>query len=714
MVVAADTVPYLDSTRPTAERVQDLIAHMTVEEKIGQLQNGAPAIPRLDIPAYNYWNEALHGVARNGRATVFPQIIGMAATWDPALIRRAASAIADEARAKYHEALRRHGYTQLYQGLTFWSPNVNIYRDPRWGRGQETWGEDPYLTGELGAAFVRGMQGDDARYLKTAACAKHYAVHSGPEKLRHGFDAVVSRHDLHDTYLPAFHAQVEAGVEAVMGAYNRVNGEPCCAHPYLLGEVLRGTWGFAGHVVSDCGAVTDIFSGHHTAATEAAAAALAVTRGCDLECGKTYRHLDEALAQGLVTEADLDRALTRVLTTRFKLGMFDPPDQVPYAATPLSVVGSDAHRALAYEAAAKSVVLLKNRNNILPIRPEVKAIRVLGPTAADLSVLLGSYHGLNGTLTSLLEGIVSRLPEGVGLEYRMGCQLLHPNTASQDWLYSPRSQPDVVIACMGVTPMLEGEEGDAIASTEEGDRARVELPPVQAEFVRKLAQAGARVVLVLTGGGPIALGDLEDLVEAVVFVWYPGEAGGTAVADVLFGQVTPSGKLPLTFPRSLADLPPFDDYSMQGRTYRYATAEPLYPFGFGLSYTQFAYSNLRLAQDSRPAGDDLAGTVEVANVGPRDGEEVVQVYASAPDGRGAPQHSLVAFQRVALAAGERQTVPFTVPAARLTVVDAGGVAQAVPGSWRLTVGGCSPGARGVALGAPEPATGEFTVTAPGA
>ncbi len=712
--MAADTPVYLDSTRPTAERVQDLIAQMTVEEKIGQLQNAAAAVPRLGIPAYNYWNEALHGVARNGRATVFPQIIGMAATWDPALIQRAASAIADEARAKYHEALRRHGFTQLYQGLTFWSPNVNIYRDPRWGRGQETWGEDPYLTGELGATFVRGMQGDDPRYLKIAACAKHYAVHSGPEKLRHGFDAEVSRHDLQDTYLPAFHALVDAGVESVMGAYNRVNGEPCCAHPYLLGEVLRGAWGFQGHVVSDCGAVTDIYSGHHTAATEAEAAALAITRGCDLECGKTYRHLDRALAQGLLAEADIDTALARVLTTRFKLGMFDPPEQVPYAATPLSVIASPEHRALAYEAAAKSVVLLKNRGNILPLSPEVKTIRVLGPTAADLSVLLGSYHGLNGTLTSLLEGIVDRLPEGAGLEYRMGCQILHPNTASQEWLFSPRSQPDVVIACMGVTPMLEGEEGDAIASTEEGDRAGIELPAVQADFVRKLAQAGARVVLVLTGGGPIALGDLEDLVEAVLFVWYPGEAGGAAVADVLFGHVTPSGKLPLTFPRSLADLPPFDDYRMQGRTYRYATSDPLYPFGFGLSYTQFAYSNVQVAPDHLAAGTDLRCTVEVANVGPRDGEEVVQVYVSAPDVPGAPRHSLAAFRRVALAAGERQTVTFEIPAQRLRVVDADGVAQAAPGRWRLTVGGCSPGARGVALGAPAPATAEFAVQAPGA
>ncbi|HET6312954.1 MAG TPA: glycoside hydrolase family 3 N-terminal domain-containing protein [Chloroflexia bacterium] len=703
------TPAYLDTTRPLTERVTDLVSQLTLEEKLSQLQNSTPGVPRLGIPAYNYWNEALHGVARNGRATIFPQAIGMAATWDPPLIQRVASDIGDEARAKYHEALRRNGFTRLYQGLNFWSPNVNIYRDPRWGRGQETWGEDPYLTGQMGAAFVRGMQGDHPRYLKAAACAKHYAVHSGPEKQRHGFDAHASLRDMHETYLPAFKALVDAGVESVMGAYNRTNGEPCCAHSYLIGEVLRGQWGFQGHFLSDCGAIDDIYRGHGAAPDAASAAALALKRGCDLECGGTYRHLGEALERGLVTMDDIDRALSRVLATRFKLGMFDPPEQVPYASTPLSVVGSEAHRALSYEAAVKSVVLLKNRNNILPLSPDVRTMRVLGPTAVDVSVLLGSYHGLNGTLTTLLEGIVSRMPEGVGMEYRMGVQLIHPNTASQEWLYSPRSQPDVVIACMGVTPMLEGEEGDSIASTEEGDRAGISLPSVQAEFVRKLAGAGAKVVLVLTGGGPIALGDLEELVEAVVFVWYPGEAGGLAVADVLFGHVTPSGKLPLTFPRSLDDLPPFDDYGMQGRTYRYADKEPLYPFGFGLSYTRFAYSDLQMEREQIAAGDELAVSVTLTNSGNVDGEEVVQVYASALDVPGAPISSLVAFRRVALRAGERKSLAFEVPAERLALVDEEGIARVVPGRMRLTVGGCSPGERGLNLGAARPASGEFLI-----
>ncbi len=433
---AANPTPsprYLDASLPISERVADLLAAMTLHEKVSQLSHPAKAIPRLGIPAYDYWSEALHGVARNGRATVFPQAIGMAATWDPDLIRRIGSAIGDEGRAKYHEALRRRGETGRYQGLTFWSPNVNIFRDPRWGRGQETWGEDPFLTGEMAAAFVRGLQGDHPRYLKAAACAKHYAVHSGPEKLRHGFDAVVSRRDLHATYLPAFRKLVmEAGVEAVMGAYNRTNGDPCCAHPYLMGSVLRDGWGFAGHFVSDCGAVTDIFSGHHVAAGPAEAAALALKAGCDLECGNTYRHLSEARARGLVFEGDLDRALGRLFATRFKLGMFDSPEMVPYAAIPMSVVGCEAHRQLAYEAAVKSVVLLKNEGGLLPLQESVRNILVVGPAAASTDVLLGSYFGLNEHMTTLLEGIIGALPEGVRLEYRPGCQLLAANANAHD------------------------------------------------------------------------------------------------------------------------------------------------------------------------------------------------------------------------------------------------------------------------------------------
>ncbi len=692
---------YLDSSRPLSERVSDLLTRMTLDEKISQMRHAAAAIPRLGIPAYNFWSEALHGVGRNGRATVFPQAIGMAATWHPALIEQIASAIGDEGRAKYHATLRRKGDTLLYQGLTFWSPNVNIFRDPRWGRGQETWGEDPYLTGELGAAFVRGLQGDHPTYLKAAACAKHYAVHSGPEKDRHTFDAIVSRRDLYDTYLPAFKKLVvEANVESVMGAYNRTNGEPCCASPLLLGEILRGEWGFTGHVVSDCGALADIHSTHKYTRDGVESAALALKEGCDIGCDCVYTdHLAEAIQRGLATEADLDLALGRTLTTRFKLGMFDPPEQVPYAAIPASVVGCAEHRELAYQAAARSIVLLKNQGGVLPIGEDVRSICVLGPTAASIEVLLGNYYGISDTLTTILEGVVRRVPEWVKVEYRSGVLLTQGNANAVDWSVSVAADSDLTIACMGLAPLLEGEEGDAMLSTEAGDRSEIGLPAAQVAYLKKIAAHGAKIVLVLAGGSPIALGELEDLVEAVVFVWYPGQEGGRAVADVLFGDVAPSGKLPLTFPKSLKQLPPYEDYAMAGRTYRYMTAEPLYPFGFGLSYTQFAYGDLELAQERITAGKALPIQFTLANTGSLEAEEVAQIYlsdleASVP----VPLHKLIGFQRVRLAPGERRTIAFTITPEMLALIDDDGqsLRRAGPVSHhggRLLAGGARPGPR---------------------
>ena len=515
---------------------------MTLEEKLGQLVFNAPGIPRLGIPSYNWWGEALHGIARNGRATVFPQAIGMAATWDPALIQRVASAIADEGRAKYHATLRRYGETGHYQGLTFWSPNINIFRDPRWGRGQETWGEDPYLTGEMGAAFVRGLQGNHPRYLKAAACAKHYAVHSGPESKRHEFNAEVSRRDLYTTYLPAFKKLVtEAKVEAVMGAYNRTNGEACCASQLLLVDILRGEWGFSGHVVSDCWALNDLHTTHGVTSDPAESAALAVRRGCDLECGQTFDFLSVALHRGLLDESDIDRAVTRIYTTRFKLGMFDPQEEVPFSSTPESVINCDAHRQLAYEAALKSIVLLKNENDILPLR-DLRSLYVLGPTAANAEVLMGNYYGISESLTTLIEGVAARLPEGVRLEYRPGTLLLHVPASPSPWTTMDASRSDVVIACMGLSPQMEGEEGDAIESPVNGDRTEIGLPAVQADYLRLLKTNGARLVLVLTGGSAIALGDVADLADAILFVWYPGQEGGRALADVLFGFVLAVGQ----------------------------------------------------------------------------------------------------------------------------------------------------------------------------
>ncbi|HEX3052954.1 MAG TPA: glycoside hydrolase family 3 N-terminal domain-containing protein, partial [Aggregatilineaceae bacterium] len=656
--------------------------------------NPAAAVPRLKIPAYNYWSEALHGIARNGRATVFPQAIGMAATWDPDLIEKIASAIGDEGRAKYHAALRREGETDIYQGLTFWSPNVNIFRDPRWGRGQETWGEDPYLAGEMGAAFVHGLQGDHPTYLKAAACAKHFAVHSGPEKARHSFDARVSERDLRTTYLPAFKKLVtEAKVEAVMGAYNRTNGEPCCGSPTLLTDILRDEWKFEGHVVSDCGALDDFHLHHKVTADGAESAALALKSGCDLNCGTTYKkYLGEALERGLISEADIDQALMRTLGTRFKLGMFDPQENVPFAATPVSVIGCAEHRQLAYEAAVKSIVLLKNNNHILPIRKDIRRMLVIGPTATSMDVLLGNYFGLSDSLTTLVEGIVGRVPEGMGVEYRAGCHLTQPSSdIGVDWTMFMAAEADLTIACMGLSPILEGEEGDVVLSKEEGDRGGIGLPASQVQYLRKLAAAGAKIVLVLTGGSPITLGEIEDLVEAVVYVWYPGQEGGRAVANVLFGDESPSGKLPLTFPKSLDQLPPFVDYQMTGRTYRYGTFEPAYPFGFGLSYTSFAYSNLKLGQDVAAPGETVTAHFTLTNMGEVEAEEVAQFYLTDQEASvEVPFYSLIGFQRVRLKPGESTEIQFTVAPEAMRLIDDEGQARLEAGQFQLTVGGCSP------------------------
>lgn len=701
---------YQDSSSPVTERVQDMLSRMTLAEKVSQMCDEAPAIPHLGIHAYNFWNEALHGVARNGRATVFPQAIGMAATWDKELIEQVASAIGDEARAKYHEALRLHGRSYKYQGLNIWSPNINIFRDARWGRGQETWGEDPYLTGEMGAAYVRGLQGDDPTYLKAAACAKHYAVHSGPEGQRHTFNVHVSNRDLYDTYLPAFKKLVtEAKVEAVMGAYNRTNDEACCASSFLLQTILRDEWGFTGHVVSDCGALDDLHLHHKVTADAAESAAMALKNGCDLSCMCTYQHLGEAVERGLITEADIDKALGRMLTTRFKLGMFDPPEMVPYADTPMTIVNCLHHQALAYETAVKSVVLLKN-NGILPIQKDTKFVMVVGPNATSLDVLMGNYYGMSDTMTTLLEGLVGRAPQGVQVHYQMGSMLAQPNENPQNWAIGAAIAADVTIACMGLAPVMEGEEGEAILTPEFGDRSDIGLPANQVKFLKDLVAAKAKVVLVLFGGSPIALGELEELMEAIVFVWYPGQAGGTAVADVLYGNTAPSGKLPISFPQSTAQLPHFEDYDMSKRTYRYSQDVPLYPFGFGLSYTQFAYSDLVLEQSAVKSGDGVNGRFTLTNQGSVAAEEVAQIYLTDEEASVlVPQHKLVSFERVALKPGESATIPFTIIPEMMMLVNEEGKSVLEPGSFRVQIGGCSPGARGQELGAAAHVRAAFTV-----
>lgn len=699
---------YLEPNLSIPERVQDLLSRLTLDEKVGMMNHPAQGVPRLGIPDYNFWSEALHGVAANGRATVFPQAIGLAATWDRDLIRQVASATSDEGRAKYHEALRRNGSTDQFQGLTFWSPNVNIFRDPRWGRGQETWGEDPFFAGEMAAEFVKGLQGDHPKYLKAAACAKHYAVHSGPEKDRHTFNAIVSKHDLYDTYLPAFKKLVtEAKVEAVMGAYNRTLGEPCCGSKLLLEDILRGEWGFEGHVVSDCGAMTDFHVNHKVTQDAAETVALALKHGCDIGCDHVYSEIPEAIARGLITEVDVDRALARTLGTRFKLGMFDPAEDVPFASIGMDVVACDAHRQLAYRAATESIVLLKNKNNVLPIKSSAKKIFVTGPTATSLEALLGSYCGLNDRMITLLEGLIRRIPEGMGVGYHLGALLKHPRETKETWAPLVAQAADVSIVCVGLTPELEGEEGAALLTPLNGDREGISLPASQVNYIKELAIHGAKIVLVVTGGSPIALGEVEDMVDAILFVWYPGMEGGRAVADVLFGDVSPAGKLPLTFPRSLDQLPPFEDYSMTGRTYRYMTEEPLYPFGFGLSYTTFAYRELQMTSPAS-SGFEAAATVE--NMGAVAADEVVQFYISELDSPlPAPLNQLIGFQRVHLEPGQRQIVKMQVKPEMLMLFDENGRQVFQPGKFRLTIGGCSPGARGVALSAAEPVSLEFEI-----
>lgn len=709
--VESEQLLYLDTSRPQAERVKDLISRMTLDEKVGLMNHPAHAIPRLNIPAYNYWSEALHGVARSGRATVFPQAIGMAATWNKELIHKVATVISDEGRAKYHAALKRNGYTQQYQGLTFWSPNVNIFRDPRWGRGQETWGEDPFLTGEMAAEFVKGLQGDDPKYLKVAACAKHFAVHSGPEKDRHTFNAIVTKRELYDTYLPAFKKLVtEAKVESVMGAYNRTLDEVCCASKLLLDDILRGEWGFEGHVVSDCMALSDFHLNHKVTKDAAESAALALQRGCDLGCDHVFNEIPEAIKRGLITEADVDRSLERTLGTRFKLGMFDPQEDVPFASISTEVVSSKEHRALAYQTATQSVVLLKNKNNILPIKPSTKKIYVTGPTAASMEVLLGNYYGFNEKMITILEGLTGRIPEGMGMEYTAGANIKHAREIEHTWAPQMAQSADFAIVCAGINSFLEGEEGESILSPDNGDRKSISLPQSQIDYIKELSIHGVKIVLVLTGGSPIALGEVEDMVDAILFVWYPGMEGGKAIADVLFGDVSPSGKLPITFPKSLEQLPAFDDYSMNGRTYRFMTQEPLYPFGFGLSYSNFEYSDLKLDKNKIALGDSLNLSLTLKNSGASNSAEVVQFYLSdILASTIVPLHHLVGFERVELKAGESRTIKFTLTSEMMSFINDDGKPTLEPGQFRLEVGGCSPSKRGQDLGAPKPVNANFEV-----
>ena len=700
-------LPFQNPATPIADRVSDLLSRLTLEEKVNQLLHENKAIERLDVPEYNWWNEACHGIGRNGRATVFPQPIAMGATFNRDLVRHVASVVSDEAQAK-HQAAVRAGRRGQYQGLTFWTPNINIFRDPRWGRGMETYGEDPYLMGELGAAVVEGLQGDDPHYLKAAACAKHYAVHSGPEQDRHKFDARPSRKDLRETYLPAFKRLVDAHVESVMGAYNRVDGEPACGSKQLLVDILRGEWGFQGHVVSDCWAILDFHAHHQVTASAAESAALGIKNGCDLNCGCTYNDLLTAVSEGLVTDEQINVSVRRMLTTKFKLGLLDPAGSTPWSGTSIDIVDSAEHRDLSRRAAIESMVLLKNDNDLLPLRDNPEGLLVCGPVAGSISSLLGNYYGVSGRLVTYAEGVIGRVAEGVRVEYRHGCPLQGEQAPGVNYTFGNSKNCEVVIAVLGTDHTLEGEEGDAVASASGGDREFIELPAAQIDFLKELRENSKKLVVVLTGGGALAVPEVHELADAVLQVWYGGCEGGTALANVLFGDDAPSGKLPITVPCRTADLPPFEDYSMRGRTYRFAETEPLYPFGFGLSYSSIKY--VKLTVETAEDGT-ITATTSVSNTGAREVRESVQCYIQPPqDWADAPLASLVDFQKISLPAGSTQEVSFTLPPAAFLQVNADGRHVTAPGTYGLVIGSASPGDRAIALGAPTPATGTVTLT----
>jgi beta-glucosidase len=833
--------PYLDPELPLERRVDDLVSRLTLEEKVSQLLYNAAAVERLGIPEYNWWNEALHGVARAGRATVFPQAIGLAATWDTELMLRVATVISDEARAKHHESARQ-GRRGIYEGLTFWSPNINVFRDPRWGRGMETFGEDPYLTGRLAVEFVRGMQGDHPYYLKTVATPKHYAVHSGPEPDRHTFDAVVDERDLRETYLPAFRATVvEANAQSVMCAYNRFRGAACCASDELLQQILRDEWGFDGYVVSDCWAIMDIYRHHQLVETAAEAAALAVAHGTDLNCGVTYDSLVVAVERGLITEDQIDVSLSRLMRARFRLGMFDPPERVPYTSIPYSVNDSEEHQTLAVEATRKSVVLLKNEGDLLPLSREIGTIAVIGPNAHDVDVLLGNYNGVPSHPVTPLEGIWRKVAPRTNVLYARGTDVAEnmpsfeivpsaalstehagrrvaglkgeyysnrdfagepfatrvDNTVDFNWwdeapiagmpadsfsirwtgaltppvsghyalgvrvfggfqlflddsllvefsdrhvvlprwadveleagvahdirieyqtrradaivqLVWARPEPrlreealqavaraDAVIMVMGLSPRLEGEEMRVeVPGFAGGDRVDIGLPAPQQELIESIVATGVPAVLVLLNGSAVAVNWAAEHVPAILEAWYPGQAAGTAIADVLFGDYNPAGRLPVTFYKSIDQLPPFTDYNMAGKTYRYFAGEPLFPFGHGLSYTTFRYTDLELPARIR-SGKAVEMSVRVENVGDRAGEEVVQLYvtdleASVP----VPIRALQGFRRVHLEPGEAKTVSFTLAPRQISLIDGDGRRVIEPGTFEVSVGGKQPGFSG--------------------
>ena len=679
------------------DRVGNLVSQMTLEEKISQMLYTSFALSRFELPEYNWWNECLHGVARAGTATVFPQAIGLAAMFDREMMRKVADVISDEARIKHHIAKDKKDFG-IYKGLTFWSPNINIFRDPRWGRGHETYGEDPFLTAEMGIQFCKGLQGDDEKYLKLVATVKHFAVHSGPEADRHRFDAIASAKDMEETYLYAFERTVkESGVASVMGAYNRTNGEACCASETLLQRLLREIWGFDGYVVSDCGAIQDIWKDHKLVETPEAAAALAVRNGCDLNCGHVFEALIQAVQDGFLTEKEIDISVSRLLLARMKLGMFDPDEMVSYANILVSKLDSDEHHAVSYEAAVRSMVLLKN-NGLLPLKKDsLKTVAVIGPNADSEMALLGNYYGTPSIKKTVLDGIREALPDSRIL-YAQG-SVLDGNPPEYFWgetldsriaeAVDAAERADVVVLCLGLDCSIEGEESGNTA--EGGDKLDLQLPLAQRMLFEAVSKVDTPIVFVGLVGSAMDYTYASDHASAIVQAWYPGQMGGMALADLLLGVRDFSGRLPITFYGSFDDLPAFDDYSMEGRTYKYYEGKPQFSFGYGLSYAKFEYDTLSLSNEEIDAGDYLNICVNVKNVSSINGAEIVQVYLEdLKASTRVPQHSLVGFERVVLEAGEEKKVCFDITPDMMSVVRDDGSRVIEEGKFKVYIGGAQP------------------------
>ena len=695
------------------ERAEELVAQMTLEEKVSQTLHGAAEIERLGIPKYNWWNEALHGIARTGTATLFPQAIGMAASFDEELVAEMADIIATEGRAKYNMHVK-YGDRDIYKGLTYWAPNVNIFRDPRWGRGHETYGEDPYLTSRLGVRFIQALQGDDPVYMKAAACAKHFAVHSGPEGERHHFNAVASKQDMYETYLPAFKACVQEGkVEAVMGAYNRTNGEPCCGSKTLLQDILRKEWGFEGHVVSDCWAVRDFHENHHVTNAPVESVTMAMNHGCDLNCGCTYPHLVQAVREGRVDEKRINEAVINLFTTRMKLGMFEEPGTVPFDSIPYTENDTPEHNRINEKISEKTLVLLKNEGGLLPMnKNNMKTIGVIGPNANSRAALVGNYEGTASRYVTVLEGIQDYVGDDVRVMYSEGCALFKDRVCvlsePNDRLAEVKGvceASDVVIVCLGLDATLEGEEGDTGNEFASCDKPDLNYPGLQNEILKAAYESGKPVVLVSLTGSAMDLSWADEHIPAIVQAWYPGSRGGEAVARLLFGECSPEGKLPVTFYRSVEELPEFTDYSMKGRTYRYMEQEALYPFGYGLSYTEFSLSEPEITVYE---GDKVSETgiirkgtgmtvrTVIRNIGKMAGGETVQVYVkSCCDGTPNPQ--LKALKKVFLNPGEEQEVVLTLKPEAFELFDIDGAAQILSGEYCVYTGTSQPDKRSKTL-----------------